>query len=242
MAKFFTPSEKLEIKTKNGVLVLETSEYFKILEENKSDCLMISKQGISKIEDFFNVEPLIPQIQQTWINNSNFNIIVTIEVKSEFGNTYGCASANPLNLKGDISRAYPVELGIKRARATAILELLRKNYSGEEPLALLYSTLDEFKAENSINNAISEKNTTEKVNTPVVKETLQLLDNDKSTNTNEVEEKFKELCFTKKYPNGISLIDIFNTDKDYFKQLSEKPNKYRNLAIELISSMDAKSI
>lgn len=231
MAKFFTPNEKLEIKTKKGELSLESSEYFKISEENRSDCLMISKQGISKIEDFFEIEALAPQIQQTWVNNSNFNIVITVEVKSEYGNSYGCASANPLNLKGDISRAYPVELGVKRARATAILELLRKNYVGEEPLALLYSTFDEFKAENSINNAVSEskKHNEDKVENKV--------ENKNNSNNDSSDSKFKELCFTKKYPDGISLIDIYNNDREYFKQMSEKPNKYRNLAIEYLNSL-----
>lgn len=242
MAKFVTPSEKLEINTKNGVLELETFEYFKIVEDNKSDCLMISKQGISKIEDFFKIESLIPQIQQQWINNSNFNIIVTVEVKSEFGNTYGCASANPLNLRGDISRAYPVELGIKRARATAILELLRKNYSGEEPLALLYSTFDEFKAENSINNFVNENTKKDKVENKVTSENKNSSSDKGNVDINvDNDEKFRELCFTRKYPNGISLIEIFNTDKEYFKQLSEKPNKYRSLAVELLNSIEVKA-
>lgn len=239
MARFVTPMEILEIETKNGKLTFETNEYYKIVEDNKRNCLMINKQGINKIEDFFEVEPLVPQIQQQWNNNSNFNFIITIQIKSKFGDSYGCASSNPMNLKGDIARSYPVELGVKRARSTACLELLRKNYIGEEPLSLLYSTFDEFKAENSLNNPDVEENKvniTSKTQTQSKEQekTQKEIIKPKEIDENNLNEKFKEICFTKKYTDGIRLIDMFVNDKEYFKQVALKPNKYRNISNELL--------
>lgn len=167
---FIKPINCLNFETKKGNIEFSEDEYL-IIDENKgSEKLMITKQGIQKIEDFFEVDCELPIIQQQWNTNNNFNIIVSTKITSEYGSAFGIASANPLNLSATISVAYGTEMAVKRSRATACLELLRKNYVGTEPIALLYSSFDEFKTEESVNrNAMSNlpsKNPPTKVTKP----------------------------------------------------------------------------
>lgn len=253
MSRFEKASEDLVFETKKGKLTIDKNSYLKVVEENKNDCLIITKAGTQTIKDFFEVVPKLPQINQQWNNNSNFNIIVMVEVETkEYGSAYGCASANPLNLGNKVAQSYPVEMGVKRAEATACLELLRKNYTGKESVPLLYSSFDEFNAENSINNPDEPKNikkptnntkkevpqTTQKTNNTEVKsgQTTTTQQDDKNIiDPNSVNKEFSKTIFTKKYPEGTTLINIYNTDKEYFKKIVVDPNKYRDFATKLLT-------
>lgn len=145
---FIRPSEDLVLKTKKGELRLAKTEYYIV---DKDGNLVINKEGVQKIEDFFNVNTQI--IGEGGVLG---NIFVKVRMSTPDGLTVErIGSANNKNLTTDIARAYPFEMAFKRACATAALEILRKNYTGEESLPLLYSSFDEFKTENSVNQGIT---------------------------------------------------------------------------------------
>ena len=213
MTQFIKPSDDLNFNTKKGEIIFDKNEYF-IIQDGNREILMINKIGIQKICDFFDITFDIPNIQQAWISPQNFNIICTILVNSKYGQSVGVASGNPLNLTNQISAAYATEMAVKRSKATACLEILRQNYIGEETLPLLYSDYDEFKADNSINNA-KEKNENKK---------------DVQTNLNNF------ILKTKKYINGISFNYLLKNDKQYLYDLATLENKYQNITLKFLNS------
>lgn len=152
--KFLKANNDMVIKTTKGDLTIEKNEYLVIESERGTRPLMINKEGVQKITKFFKAKSTKPEIQQVWNSNQNFNIIATVEFIVDGESFYATASANILNLQQDISKAYAAEMAVKRAKSTASLEILRENYTGKEPLPLLYSSFDEFNTEESINNGI----------------------------------------------------------------------------------------
>lgn len=229
MARFIKPEKSLLLNTKIGDIEFLDTEYRYIEEEPVKDKIMILKKGIQKIEDLFEVKVETPSISQVWNSPTNFNIIATVIVKSEYGSTFGIASGNPLNLNSSIAKAYAVETSINRAKATALIELLRKNCIKED-LPLLYSSFDEFNTENSINNLTNITTNNTKGTTKEIK------DNSKNKKS---EETYKEsndnsLLYTRKYMEGITLSELLEKDKEYLKMLATKANKYRNLTNEFL--------
>lgn len=173
--KFKKMNVNMEIETTKGLLVLESSEYFQIEDSRKNAPVVINKNGIQKIEDFFGATYVEPVINQVWNSSSNFNLVVTVGLKFEDEIIYGIGSGNNLSLSNVIAQAYPAEMAVKRAKAVAALELLRKNYSGSDRLPLLYSSFDEFNTEEAVNTTVeivAEKPAS--AATPVVAETSKM--------------------------------------------------------------------
>lgn len=154
---FVKPNSNLNLETTKGVIEITSSEYFILQDKNKGRTpLVINKEGVQKIEDFFEVQTEI--LGEGAILD---NVYVKVRMTTPEGlKVERIGSANHRSLSNDIARAYAVEMAFKRACATAALEVLRKKYTGKEALPLLYSSFDEFKTEDSINQ-----------NVPVVNET-----------------------------------------------------------------------
>lgn len=164
MARFLKPEKKLILKTVNGPIEILNNEYF-ILEDEGRKSLVINKEGIQKIEDFFFVKTEICEVSAVLDN-----VYVTVRMTTPQGlQVERIGSANERNLTNAISRAYPLEMAFKRACATAALEVLRKNYIGETPLPLLYSSFDEFQAEEGVNANVPKVESAEK-KAPVAKQ------------------------------------------------------------------------
>lgn len=165
---FLRPNKDMVLKTTKGSIEITSSEYFILQDKNSRTPLVINKEGIQKIEDFFDVQTEI--IGEGGVLN---NIYVKVRMSTPEGlKVERIGSANDRNLTTAIAQSYPFEMAFKRACATAALEILRKNYTGKEALPLLYSSFDEFKTEDSINQ-----------NVPVVNETSG--ETSKATETNE---------------------------------------------------------
>lgn len=153
---FLRPKNSLLLETTKGTIEIDANEYF-VLNENGRTPLVINKTGIQKIEDTFDVTTEI--IGEGVLLD---NIYVKVRMTTPHGfKVERLGSANNKNLSNEIARAYAIEMSFKRACATAALEILRRNYTGKEPLPLLYSSFDEFKTEESINEnvAIEQKET-----------------------------------------------------------------------------------
>lgn len=292
-AKLIPQPCEITFETKLGQLVIDRDEYLVIKENNREDKLMITKKGVQKIEDFFNIEIDRPLIDQQFVNNANFNIIVTIHAISKHGSAYGVASANRFNLTTPISCQFATEMAVKRARATAALEIMRKNCVKTETLMLLYSSFDEFNAEIQLNNQPSsqepvngnnqqktetnkanetkannkanETNVNNKANNTGVSNDVKKNDTPKSTNagttdstkvddaskenkepTNPITPQFKEADFkapmiTKKYLEGITIDEIFKTDKPYLKLMANEPNPRRDFVNAYLLSINKTS-
>lgn len=290
-ATLIAQDNEISFETKIGQLIINKDEYLIINEDGRADKLMITKKGIQKIEDFFQIEIEQPIINQAFVNNANFNIIVTINATSPYGSAYAVASANRFNLTNAISCAYGTEMAVKRARATAALEILRKNCTNTETLLLLYSDFDEFRAERTVNNSSpndeinntsgnteienntnknTQKNTAKQNNTTKQntssntttisesKSTTNVDDKNKKNNTSKqskenppsekgdstngsnpkyTEEDFQKPIVTKKYLEGITISEILEKDKDYFKMMIEQPNPRRDFAIAYLESL-----
>ncbi len=147
---FLKPANSLRLQTSKGEIEILNTEYFVLQDKNGREPLVINKEGTQKIEDFFEVQTEI--IGEGAILD---NVYVKVRMSTPEGlKVERLGSANNKSLTNEIARAYAVEMAFKRACATAALEVLRKNYTGSEPLPLLYSSFDEFKTENSVNQAI----------------------------------------------------------------------------------------
>ena len=268
-AKLIPQPNEISFETKKGELIIDKDEYLVIKEDKRDDKLMITKKGVQKIEDFFNIEIDCPIIDQQFVNNANFNIIVTIHAISEHGSAYGVASANRFNLTTSISCQFATEMAVKRARATAALEILRKNCIKTETLMLLYSSFDEFNAELQVNtptptdeqinknqsntntpnnNAHNANNSGASVNNAKENKTTQNTSSSSSkepakprTNKQFTIEEFKTPIITKKYLNGITIDEIYNTDKEYYKMMVDTPNPRRDFAIAYLASINKTS-
>ena len=168
---FVKPNSNLNLETTKGVIEITNNEYFILQDKNRSRApLVINKEGIQKIEDFFEVQTEI--IGEGAILD---NVYVKVRMSTPEGlKVERLGSANHRSLLNEIARAYAVEMAFKRACATAALEILRKNYTGKEALPLLYSSFDEFKTEDSINQnvPVNIANATETNETPTTTETL----------------------------------------------------------------------
>lgn len=168
---FVKPNSNLNLETTKGVIEITNNEYFILQDKNRSRApLVINKEGIQKIEDFFKVQTEI--IGEGAILD---NVYVKVRMSIPEGlKVERLGSANHRSLSNEIARAYAVEMAFKRACATAALEILRKNYTGKEALPLLYSSFDEFKTEDSINQnvPVNIANATETNETPTTTETL----------------------------------------------------------------------
>lgn len=167
---FVKPNSNLNLETTKGVIEITNNEYFIFQDKNRSRApLVINKEGIQKIEDFFKVQTEI--IGEGAILD---NVYVKVRMSTPEGlKVERLGSANHRSLSNEIARAYAVEMAFKRACATAALEILRKNYTGKETLPLLYSSFDEFKTEDSINQnvPVNIANATETNETPTTTET-----------------------------------------------------------------------
>lgn len=237
--KFKKMNKAFEVSTSKGTLTIENTEYFQI-EGNGNAPVVINKEGIQKIEDFFGAEHLEPVINQVWNGGSNFNIIVTTGLKFEGQIYYGIGSGNNLNLTNAIAQAYPAEMAVKRAKAVAALELLRRNYTGTDRLPLLYSSFDEFNTEESVNSKVeivedkTEKVTPMKkeVKAPVeskVEETAPVMTEEVSKKTPQKEESVQTeevtavgdfVLVTSKYRNGITIKELHESNSSYFSWLA----------------------
>lgn len=246
--KILKTDKDLVLKTTKGELVITNKEYFMIKNEKGPTPLVINKEGIQKIEDHFDASFIKPEIQQIWNSSNNFNIIATVGIEFEGKVIYGVGSANTLNLTNVISQAYPAEMAVKRAKATAALELLRKNYVGEERLPLLYSSFDEFQTEDANSNIeieeIEEENQEKENNVKEeAKEKIEekienkeeVKEEVKEENKNEVQEEFEEkskeessagdyVIKTNKYRTGITIRELHEKDAGYFKWLATNKN------------------
>lgn len=155
---FLRPKNSLLLETTKGTIEINANEYFELNDpKNGRNPLVINKAGIQKIEDTFDVTTEI--IGEGVLLD---NIYVKVRMTTPHGfKVERLGSANNKNLSNEIARAYAIEMSFKRACATAALEILRRNYTGKEPLPLLYSSFDEFKTEESINEnvAIEQKET-----------------------------------------------------------------------------------
>lgn len=228
--KFVKPTESLKLKTNKGELEILAREYF-ILDDERgnSNNLMINKSGVQKIEDHFEIDAKVPTIQQTFHAVNNFNIIVTVEITSKYGSSYGVASANPLNLGNTIAMMYGTEMGVKRARATAALELLRKNYIGEKALPLLYSSFDEFKSEDSVNSGSVNRENANKAENTKPNNSMEQVQGNTQGNTQGNSENWNEFVIRiKNYENGVTLPELEKQNLNYLKWLCNKPNRYRD--------------
>lgn len=154
---FVKPNSSLKLDTKKGTIEITNNEYFILKDKERGrSALVINKEGIQKVEDFFEV--------QTEISGEGAildNVYVKVRMSTPEGlKVERLGSANNKSLTNEIARAYAVEMAFKRACATAALEILRKNYTGKEVLPLLYSSFDEFKTEDSINQNVPVMNET----------------------------------------------------------------------------------
>lgn len=153
---FLRPNKGMVLETTKGTIEITNNEYFVIQDKNGREPLVINKEGIQKIEDFFEIQTEI--IGEGGVLN---NIYVKVRMSTPDGLVVErIGSANDKNLSTAIAKAYPFEMAYKRACATAALEILRKNYTGKEVLPLLYSSFDEFKTEDSINQNVPVMNET----------------------------------------------------------------------------------
>jgi len=200
---FVKPNLGLKLETTKGTIEITNNEYFVIQDKNGREPLVINKEGIQKIEDFFDA--------QTEIIGEGVllgNIYVKVRMSTPEGlKVERLGSANNKSLTNEIARAYAVEMAFKRACATAALEVLRKNYTGKEVLPLLYSSFDEFKTEDSINQ-----------NVPVVNETSG--ETSKATETNETPAATETPAETK------------NSDKDNTKNKAEESSSEKPVEAE----------
>ena len=147
---FVKPTKNLKFNTTKGEIEISSSEFFIFKDRGNREPLVINKEGTQKIEDFFDVCTEI-----TGEGAILDNVYVKVRMTTPEGlKVERIGSANHRSLSNDIARAYAVEMAFKRACATAALEVLRKNYKGKEPLPLLYSSFDEFKTEDSVNQSI----------------------------------------------------------------------------------------
>lgn len=251
---FVKPNSNLNLETTKGVIEITSSEYFILQDKNKGRTpLVINKEGVQKIEDFFEVQTEI--LGEGAILD---NVYVKVRMTTPEGlKVERIGSANHRSLSNDIARAYAVEMAFKRACATAALEVLRKNYTGKEALPLLYSSFDEFKTEDSINQNVPVVNetsgetskATETHNAPVATETPAETKNSDmvEANATAVEKNpFKEKPVTKEQPieDGTKAsateenpadekepAEIDNNDGTIVSNLGSfliKSNKYRN--------------
>lgn len=165
---FLRPKNSLLLETTKGTIEIDANEYFELNDpKNGRNPLVINKAGIQKIEDIFDVTTEI--IGEGALLG---NIYVKVRMVTPHGfKVERLGSANERNLTNEIARAYALEMAFKRACATAALEILRRNYTGKEPLPLLYSSFDEFKTEESINENVAIEETPAKAETPVKNET-----------------------------------------------------------------------
>lgn len=153
---FLKPANSLRLQTSKGEIEILNTEYFVLQDKNGREPLVINKEGTQKIEDFFEVQTEI--IGEGAILD---NVYVKVRMSTPEGlKVERIGSANHRSLSNEIARAYAVEMAFKRACATAALEILRKNYTGKEALPLLYSSFDEFKTEDSINQNVPVMNET----------------------------------------------------------------------------------
>ena len=251
MARFLKPEKKLILKTVNGPIEILNSEYFILEDEGGRKPLVINKEGIQKIEDFFLVKTEI--LREGAVLD---NVYVTVRMTTPQGlQVERLGSANERNLTNAISRAYALEMAFKRACATAALEVLRKNYIGETPLPLLYSSFDEFQAEEGVNANVPEvENKSAEKKAPVAKqEEMQETPAtpESSVNMTEVpgaENPFKEekkeesapesepddatiksdlgtfVIKSNKYRNGITLAELAEKDINYLNWLVKSDN------------------
>lgn len=246
MARFLKPEKKLIFKTVNGLIEILNSEYFILEDEGGRKPLVINKEGIQKIEDFFLVKTEI--LREGAVLD---NVYVTVRMTTPQGlQVERLGSANERNLTNAISRAYALEMAFKRACATAALEVLRKNYIGETPLPLLYSSFDEFQAEEGVNANVPEvENKSAEKKAPVAKQEVQ--ETLASVNMTEVpgaENPFKEekeeesapesepddatiksdlgtfVIKSNKYRNGITLAELAEKDINYLNWLVKGDN------------------
>lgn len=248
--KFLKPANSLRLQTSKGEIELINTEYFVLQDKNGREPLVINKEGTQKIEDFFDAQTEI--IGEGALLE---NIYVKVRMSTPEGlKVERLGSANNKSLTNEIARAYAVEMAFKRACATAALEVLRKNYTGSEPLPLLYSSFDEFKTEDSLNQNVPKVETpvetpakTENIEEnpfkekPVVEE--QPIEN--KTETSATEEKPADekepvktdsndgtiasnlgsfLIKSNKYRNGITLAELAEKDKNYLTWLVNGDN------------------
>ncbi|MFW6046389.1 MAG: hypothetical protein ACOCP4_01170 [Candidatus Woesearchaeota archaeon] len=251
---FNNTNKELKINTSKGEFVLKANEYFTV---DKNDIAILNKRGIQKAELFFGINWEVPEIKQQWNSVSNFNFIVTISGSVGYKQYFGVASANPMSLTDKISKAYGVEIALKRAKANLVLEVVRANTT-DEKIPLLYSDYDEFKSENNINkdnkpqqntqnttkptqqqmqqsnkqqtriNTQKTSTTTSSQNTIPVEKSANKTQNEANKKTAEKPQQKTtqssndlakyEIKFNK-YPNGITLEELYKTNIQYFKWL-----------------------
>lgn len=205
---FLKPANSLRLQTSKGEIEILNTEYFVLQDKNGREPLVINKEGTQKIEDFFDAQTEI--IGEGALLE---NIYVKVRMSTPEGlKVERLGSANNKSLTNEIARAYAVEMAFKRACATAALEVLRKNYTGSEPLPLLYSSFDEFKTEDSLNQNVpvveqpvteqpAAKQPVPKVETPV--ETPAKTENsdmDEASKTAIEENPFKEKPIVEEQP------------------------------------------
>lgn len=249
----------IAFETINGTIEFNTNEYYLLVD--KDIVTIFNKKGISKIQKFFNVIFDKPEIQQVWNNQSNFNIVATVSYKSKYGSGFAIGSANNMNTPKQLSRSFPTEMAFKRAKATALIELLENNLTSDIETRL-YSENDEFYQTTDNRNKNNNETPSKEENANKIiekKENKKVKEEDKSKDTkkdkvvetnnsinkietkndnknNELDERFNIQLITKKYKNGISLIDVFENDIEYFKRLVTIPNRYRSIAEEFLKS------
>ena len=232
---FIRPNKDMVLKTTKGDLKLLKSEYFILDDKNGKKPLVINKEGVQKIEDFFDIRTEI--IGEGALLG---NIYVKVRMTTPEGiKVERLGSANNKSLTNEIARAYAIEMAFKRACATAALEVLRKNYKGKEPLPLLYSSFDEFKTEDSVNQAIpvAEEKTPEvpATETKDADETA-VEENPFSEKPVEAEKSAEEkpaegnnelggfIIKSNKYRNGITLAELAEKDINYLNWLVKGDN------------------
>lgn len=267
MARFLKPEKKLILKTVNGPIEILNSEYFILEDEGGRKPLVINKEGIQKIEDFFLVKTEI--LREGAVLD---NVYVTVRMTTPQGlQVERLGSANERNLTNAISRAYALEMAFKRACATAALEVLRKNYIGETPLPLLYSSFDEFQAEEGVNANVPEvENKSAEKKAPVAKQEEAKVQEtpaapESLVNMTEVpgaENPFKEekeeddatiksdlgtfVIKSNKYRNGITLAELAEKDINYLNWLVKGDNmrgrykEYQEKAREFVKQENIK--
>lgn len=231
VAVFLKPSESLKVETTKGELEILPNEYLKIKDEEK-EALVISKEGVQKIEDFFEATTEI--VTEAAVLN---NIYVKVRMRTPEGLVIErLGSANSKNLTNDIARAYPLEMAFKRAWANCALEILRKNLIEKETIPLLYSSLDEFESEKSINANVPVKEEKEIEQGSNKEENKKYKKENKKENTQEKniknieENKTTEsnlgqfILKTNRYRNGITLAELLQKDPEYLKWLVNKAN------------------
>lgn len=237
---FLRPANSLRLQTTKGEIEILNTEYFVLQDKNGRAPLVINKEGTQKIEDFFDVQTEI--IGEGAILG---NVYVKVRMTTPEGlKVERLGSANNKSLTNEIARAYAIEMSFKRACATAALEVLRKNYKGTEPLPLLYSSFDEFKTEDSINQNMpvleqeKEEEPVEKAETSVAKpeETPAETKEEPVAETPQEEEPTEQkdgtihsnlgsfVIKSNKYRNGITLQELAEKDKNYLNWLVNGEN------------------